>query len=55
MVTQEQILGILRHGLTFVGGVLIAKGLLSEGSMQELIGALMTAVGSIWSIFKNRV
>lgn len=47
---KEQILGIVRHILTFAGGLLIADGLATEALTQELIGAIMTIVGGIWSI-----
>jgi hypothetical protein len=53
-LTKEQVLGIVRHALTFVGGILIMKGLASEAMTQETIGAIMTAVGSVWSIIKNK-
>lgn len=49
-LTKEQILGIVRHTLTFVGGVLIMKGLVDESLWSELSGGLMTLVGGIWSI-----
>jgi hypothetical protein len=47
---KEQILGIIRHALTFAGGVLVTKGLIDEGMVTELSGAAMTLVGGIWSI-----
>ncbi len=47
---QEQALGILRHTLTFVGGVLIARGIVTEGWVADVVGAVMTLVGSIWSV-----
>lgn len=50
---KEQLLGIIRHVLTFVGGVLVAKGLATEVLSQELIGAAMTLVGGIWSIMEK--
>ena len=53
-MTQDQILGIVRHGLTFVGGILIAKGLISESVSQEIIGLTITLIGSIWSVIKNK-
>lgn len=49
-LTKEQILGITRHGLTFVGGVLVTLGLLNEGMVSELIGGIMTLVGGVWSV-----
>jgi hypothetical protein len=53
-MTKDQILGIVRHGLTFVGGILIAKGLISEGTSQEIIGMVITLTGAVWSVIKNK-
>jgi hypothetical protein len=49
-MNKEQVLGILRHTLTFVGGILIMKGLVDETMVTEIIGGTITFVGSIWSI-----
>ena len=53
-MTKEQILGIVRHALTFIGGVLVAKGLASEATITELIGSAMTLFGTVWSVVKNK-
>lgn len=47
---QEQALGILRHALTFFGGVLMAKGIVTEGWVADVVGSIITLVGSIWSV-----
>lgn len=47
---KEQVLSILRHTLTFVGGVLVTKGLVAEAVSSEIIGMVMTLVGTIWGI-----
>ena len=47
---QEQILGIIRHALTFIGGVLITKGIIDEGTSTQIIGTVLGLVGTIWSI-----
>jgi len=47
-------LGIVRHGLTFIGGVLVAKGLLDDGIAAEIIGGIMTMVGGIWSVIDKK-
>lgn len=47
---KEQVLGVVRHTLTFVGGVLIAKGIIDNALAQELIGATLTLIGGIWSV-----
>jgi len=52
-LTKEQILGIVRHGLTFIGGILIAKGLIDESTATEIIGGIITLAGTIWSIIEK--
>jgi hypothetical protein len=47
---QEQIMGIIRHVLTFVGGIVVAKGFADETFIMELTGGVITLVGGIWSI-----
>ena len=52
-LTKEQILGIVRHGLTFIGGILIAKGLIDESTATEIIGGIITLAGTIWSVIEK--
>jgi len=49
-MNKEQVLGIVRHGLTFFGGVLLTKGLVDEQMWSELSGSLITLIGGVWSI-----
>ena len=54
-MSKEQILGIVRHVLTFVGGLLIMEGILDESIVFELSGAITTLIGGIWSVIdKNK-
>lgn len=54
-LTKEQLLGVLRHVLTFVGGVVVAKGYTDNTTVTEIIGAAMTLAGAVWSIVdKNK-
>jgi hypothetical protein len=53
-MNKEKILGVVRHTLTFVGGVLIMKGLIDEAVATEIIGGVMTLVGTVWSIFEKK-
>lgn len=54
-LTKEQVMGIVRHTLTFVGGLSITKGLIDESMLSEVVGALTTLSGVIWSIVaKNK-
>lgn len=53
-LTREQIEGIIRHSLTTVGGVLIAKGLIDDAILTEVIGAAITISVIVWSIIDKR-
>lgn len=48
---KEQVLGIVRHSLTFIGGILVMKGVVDEATFTEISGAVITIVGGIWSVF----
>jgi hypothetical protein len=52
-LTQQQVLGIIRHILTFGGGILVTKGLLDEGMVAEISGAVITLIGAVWSIIEK--
>ena len=52
-MNQEQILGVIRHALTFLGGLLITKGLIDEATSTEIIGTTVSLIGTVWSIIKN--
>jgi hypothetical protein len=52
-MNQKVILSVIRHILTFVGGMLIAKGVVSESLASEITGFIVTAVGSVWSIVEK--
>ena len=51
---KEQILGLVRHILTFGGGYVIAKGLISESNLNEILGSVMGLIGSIWSVQQKK-
>lgn len=53
-MNKLQIFGIIRHTLTFIGGVLVINGILDEGLVSELSGAVMTLVAGIWSIVEKK-
>jgi hypothetical protein len=53
-MNKEQVQGIVRHGLTFIGGILVSKGYIDESSLSEMIGALMTLSGIFWSIYLKK-
>ena len=53
-MNKEQVMGLIRHTLTFVGGIIIAHGVASETLTTDLIGGLMTVIGSVWSIVSKK-
>ena len=53
-MNQDQVLGIVRHVLTALGGVLVAKGVIDEGMLTTIVGAVVTLAGTGWSIYLRR-
>lgn len=51
---KDQVLGLVRHALTFVGGIIIAKGLVEGVLVEEILGAVMTLIGAGWSIASKK-
>jgi len=49
-LNREQVLGIVRHILTFGSGIVVAKGLLDEATAQSIIGGVLGLIGIIWSV-----
>lgn len=49
-MNKDMILGLVRHGLTFAGGYIVAKGWADSAAVNDIIGALFTLVGGVWSI-----
>ena len=52
-LSKEQILGIARHALTFIGGIVVMKGLIDEATLTEIIGGVITLAGTIWSVIEK--
>lgn len=53
-LTKEQAFGILRHALTFIGGAVVAKGYVDQAAVTEIIGAVMTLAGAVWSVIDKK-
>ena len=53
-LNKEQVMGIVRHALTFIGGIVVMKGLVDETVITEVIGGVMTLVGAVWSILDKK-
>jgi hypothetical protein len=52
-ITKTQGLAIIRHSLTFVGGLVVMFGLLDESTFTELSGSVIALSGVIWSIIEK--
>lgn len=50
---KEQIFGVIRHTLTFVGGLLVMKGIVDDSVVEALISGIMTITGIIWSVVEK--
>ena len=53
-MNKEQILGIIRHAFTFIGGILVLKGYIDEGLVEQIAGGLVTLIGTVWSVFTKK-
>ena len=51
---NSNLASLVRHGLTAAGGFLVAKGLASADQIGELAGALVTVIGVVLSMLKNK-
>lgn len=43
------LLGLIRHLLTLVGGIMVSKGWLSSDTLDIIIGAILAVAPTIWS------
>ena len=50
---EEKVMGIIRHSLTFLGGILVMRGVVQESLVHELIGSLVSIIGISWSLIKK--
>lgn len=52
-MNKNQIIGIVRHALTFLGGIIVTKGLIDESTLLEIVGSISTLIGAVWSIIEK--
>jgi hypothetical protein len=50
---QAQILGILRHALSAIGGYLIYKGYLDAQDQEQITGLITTLFAVAWSVWEK--
>jgi hypothetical protein len=46
---NDKVKGLLRHVLTFLGGYLVTQGIVDEAVLSEVVGAVITITGFVWS------
>lgn len=51
---MEAILGVVRAILAAVGGYFVSKGVIDEGVLNSVIGALMVIITGVWSVISKR-
>lgn len=54
LVNSDEFDGLIRHGLTTVGGGLIANGFLSAQQWSLISGGVIAALGVIWSVASKK-
>jgi len=47
-IMQSAVIALLRHLLTFIGGTLVAKGILDSAALTEIIGAIISILSVGW-------
>lgn len=53
-MSMEQILGVVRHILTFGGGFVVAKGWADEATIATIVGGIITVAGGVWSVWQKK-
>jgi hypothetical protein len=53
MKNKDLLLALVRHSLTFIGGLLIMQGLVDESALQEVIGSAVSLTSAIWMIVEK--
>ena len=51
---KEQIIGVIRHVLTFLGGFLVTKGIVDDATLSQGIGALVSLLGVVLSVVDKK-
>jgi hypothetical protein len=52
-IQQEQVLGVIRHIITFGGGYLVSRGKLSPTDVETIAGIVAAIVGVGWSFYSK--
>ena len=47
-IMKAAVIALLRHLLTFIGGTLVAKGIIDAATLTEIIGSVLTLLSVGW-------
>jgi hypothetical protein len=53
-MNADQIASLVRQILTFVGGYLVTKGIVDDGTLVAVVGAIATLASVGWSFFTHK-
>lgn len=53
-MNKDMVLGLVRHILTFGGGLLASKGVIGESEIELVVGAVVTLIGVVWSAWQKK-
>jgi hypothetical protein len=49
-----ELMGLVRHVLTFAGGYVVAQTPIDAASWEQAVGAIVTLVGVAWSVVNKK-
>ena len=52
-MNKEKTMSVIRHSLTFTGGLLVTFGHIDESTFTELSGLAITLIGLMWGIISK--
>lgn len=53
ILPAEMVLSFIRHVLTAIGGVLIARGTVSADLFESILGAIMAIFSALWGVMQK--
>lgn len=53
MSRKEEILGLIRHALTFAGGFAVSADLLDNSSLDVVVGSIVSLLTAAWSVVEK--
>ncbi len=53
MNRKEEILGLVRHALTFAGGFAVSADLLDNTNADVAVGAIVSLITVVWSVVEK--